>query len=85
MSYELIYYGKLGQFGSLHLCLYISEETLKAVCPYYLVSMSGGSKLSHTPAVDSLILENDHSKDKWSASFNLMETNIPFLWGKWAH
>ena len=32
---------KLGQFNSPTICLCLSEETLKAGGPFYLVSMSG--------------------------------------------
>ena len=32
---------KLRQFRSPHICLCLSEETLKAGGPFYLVSMSG--------------------------------------------
>ena len=40
---------KLRQFRSPHICLCLSEETLKAGGPFSLVSMPGrGSKRSHT-------------------------------------
>ena len=35
---------KLRQFRSLHICLCLSEETLKAVGHFYLVSMPGEVK-----------------------------------------
>ena len=35
---------ELGQFRSPHICLCLSEETLKAGGPFYLVSMPGGVK-----------------------------------------
>ena len=35
---------KLGQFRSPHICLCLSEETLKDGDPFYLVSMSGEVK-----------------------------------------
>ena len=35
---------KLTQFCSPHICLCLSEETLKASDPFYLVSMSGEVK-----------------------------------------
>ena len=35
---------KLRQFCSSHICLCLSEETLKAGGPFYLVSMSGEVK-----------------------------------------
>ena len=35
---------KLRQFRSPHICLYLSEETLKAGGPFYLVSMPGEVK-----------------------------------------
>ena len=36
---------KLRQFRSSHICLYLSEETLKAGGPFYLVSMPGKVKV----------------------------------------
>ena len=35
---------KLRQFRSPHICLFLSEETLKAGGPFYLVSMPGEVK-----------------------------------------
>ena len=35
---------KLGQFRPPHICLCLSEETLKASGPFYLVSMPGEVK-----------------------------------------
>ena len=35
---------KLSKFCSPHICLYLSEETLKAGGPFYLVSMPGEVK-----------------------------------------
>ena len=35
---------KLRQFRSPHICLYLSEETLKAGGPFYLLSMPGEVK-----------------------------------------
>ena len=49
---------KLRQFCSPHICLCLSEETLKAGGPFYLVSMPGEVKYP-TPVVDSLILEDN--------------------------
>jgi len=57
---------KLRQFRSVHICLCLSENTLKAGGPFYLVSMPGEVK-DHTQGVnvqhvvDSLILEKDNS------------------------
>ena len=39
---------KLRQFRSPHICLCLSEGTLKADGPFYLVSTTGRSKRSHT-------------------------------------
>ena len=39
---------KLRQFRSPHICLCLSEETLKPSGPFYLVSMPGEVKISHT-------------------------------------
>ena len=39
---------KLRQFRSPHICLCLSEEILKAGGPFYMVSMSGVGKISHT-------------------------------------
>ena len=39
---------KLRQFRSPHICLCLSEETLKASGPFYLVSMPGEVKRSNT-------------------------------------
>ena len=36
---------KLWQFRSPHICLCLSEETLKAGGPFYLVAMPGGVKV----------------------------------------
>ena len=53
---------KLRQFCSTHICPCLSEETLKAGGPFYLVSMPGEVKyptqgVDVQPVVDSLILE----------------------------
>ena len=53
---------KLRQFRSPHICLCLSEETLKADGPFYLVSMTGEVKdprqgVNVKSVVDSLILE----------------------------
>ena len=54
----------LGNFVHPYICLCLSEETLKAGGPFYLVSMPGEVK-DHTqgvnvkPVVDSLILEDN--------------------------
>ena len=53
---------KLMQFRSPHICLCLSEETLKAGGPFYLVSIPGEVKdptkgLNVQPIVNSLILE----------------------------
>ena len=60
---------KLRQFCSPHVCLCLSEETLKAGGPFYLVSMQGevkdptrgGKCVTCRYLVDSLILEKDNS------------------------
>ena len=57
---------KLRQFRSPHICLCLSEETLKAIGPFYLVSMPGEVKyptqgVNVYPVVDSLILEKNNS------------------------
>ena len=53
---------KLRQFRSPHICLCLSEETLKAGGPFFLVSMPGEVKdptegINIYPVVDSLNLE----------------------------
>ena len=64
-SIPLAAVSKLKQFHSPHICLCLSEETLKASGPFYLVSMPGEVK-DHTqgvnvsPVVDSLILEKEN-------------------------
>ena len=57
---------KRRQFCSPHICQCLSEETLKADGPFYLVSMPGEVKdptqgVNVYPVVDSLILEKDKS------------------------
>ena len=52
---------KLRQFRSPHICLCLSEKTLKAGGPFYLVSMPGEVKdptqgVNVEPVVDSQIL-----------------------------
>ena len=60
---------KLRQFGSPHVAnLCLSEETLKAGGPFYLVSMPGEIKdptqgVNVQTEVDSLILEKDNYED----------------------
>ena len=56
----------LGQFCSPHICLCLSEETLKAGGSFYLVSTPGEVKnltqgVNVYPVVDSLILVKDNS------------------------
>ena len=58
---------KLRQFRSPHICLCLSEETLKVGGPFYLVSMPEEVKdptqgVNALPVVDSLILEKDNSE-----------------------
>ena len=65
-SIPLTAVSKLRQFHSPHICLCLSEETLKADGSFYLMSMPGEVKDSRQgvnvqPVVDSLILE-DNSK-----------------------
>ena len=60
---------KLRQFRAPHICLCLSEETLKASGPFYLVSVPGEVKDSTQevnvyPVVDSLILEKDNSENQ---------------------
>ena len=60
---------KLRQFRLPHICLCLSEETLKADGPFYLVSMPGEVKdptqrVNVKPVVDSPILERDNSKNQ---------------------
>ena len=55
---------KLRQFRSPHICLCLSEETLKAGGPFYLVSVPGEVKdptqgVNVQPVVDPLILEKN--------------------------
>ena len=45
---------KLGHFRTPHICLCLSEETLKAGGPFYLLSMPGEVK-DVKPVMDSLI------------------------------
>ena len=52
---------KLRQFHWPHICLCLSEETLKAGGPLYLMSMLGEIKDPTQRVVDSLILEKDNS------------------------
>ena len=53
---------KLRQFRSHHICLCLSEETLKSSGPFYLVSVPGEVKDPiREPVVHSLILEKDNS------------------------
>ena len=52
---------RLRQFHSPHICLRLSEETLKAGGPFYLVSMPGQIKdpTQGVNVVDSLILQDN--------------------------
>ena len=54
---------KIRQFPSPHICLCLSEETLKAGGPFYLVSMPGEEKdpTQGVNVVDSHIPEKDNS------------------------
>ena len=60
---------KLRQFLSPHICLCLSEETLKAGGPFYLVSMPGEVKdptqgVNVQTVVDSLTLDKDNSENQ---------------------
>ena len=65
-SIPLTTVSKLRQFCSPHVCLCLSEETLKAGGPFYLVSMPGeiNDPTRGKCVVDSLILEKDNSKNQ---------------------
>ena len=57
---------ELRQFRSPHICLCLSEETLKAGGPFYLVFMPGGVKdptqgVNVSPILDLLTFGNDNS------------------------
>ena len=57
---------KLRQFRSPHICPYLSQETLKAGGPFYLVSIPAEVKdptqeVNVQPVVGSLILEKNNS------------------------
>ena len=65
-SIQPITVSKLRQFLSPHICLCLSEDTLKADGPIYLVSMPGEvtyptQGVNVQPVVDSLILEKKNS------------------------
>ena len=65
-SFLSIAVSKLRQFRSPYICLCLSEETLKAGVPFYVVSMPAEVKepaqgVNVKPVVDSPSLEKDNS------------------------
>ena len=64
---------KLRQFRSLHICLCLSEDTLKAGGLFCLVSMSGEVKKSHTggKSVNCSGLTNSRENDNSCVSQSL--------------